>query len=325
MAAPPAWRSPDLPIRVGISSCLLGEEVRYDGGHQKDAYITGVLARYFTWVPVCPELEVGMGVPREPIRLVGDAAAPRLMGVTSGTDHTERMREFAGRRVDELRRRELSGYILKRASPSCGLERVKVYAGDGPPARTGTGLFARALTDALPLLPVEEEGRLNDARLRDNFITRVFAYRRLAALRESAPGPAAVVEFHTAHKYLLLAHNPGAYARLGRLVAEVARPPRAGWLDGYGERFMRALETRATIAKHVNVLQHIMGFFKKQLSAAEKRELAGVIGDYAAGLVPLVVPVTLINHYVARFDVAYVRDQIYLRPHPKELMLRNHV
>ncbi len=325
MAAPPAWRSPDLPIRVGISSCLLGEEVRYDGGHQKDAYITGVLTRYFTWVPVCPEMEVGMGVPREPIRLVGDAAAPRLMGVTSGTDHTARMREFAGRRVDELRHRELSGYILKRGSPSCGLERVKVYAGDGPPARTGTGLFARALTDALPLLPVEEEGRLNDAHLRDNFITRVFAYRRLAALRESEPPPAAVVEFHTAHKYLLLAHNPAAYARLGRLVAEVARPPRAGWLDGYGERFMRALETRATIPKHVNVLQHIMGFFKKQLSAVEKRELAGVIGDYATGLVPLVVPITLINHYVARFEVAYVRDQIYLRPHPKELMLRNHV
>jgi uncharacterized protein YbgA (DUF1722 family)/uncharacterized protein YbbK (DUF523 family) len=325
MAAPPAWRSPDLPIRVGISSCLLGEEVRYDGGHQKDAYITGVLARYFTWVPVCPEMEVGMGVPREPIRLVGDAASPRLMGVTSATDYTARMREFAGGRVDELRRRELSGYILKRGSPSCGLERVKVYAGDGPPARTGTGLFARALTDALPLLPVEEEGRLNDAHLRDNFITRVFAYRRFAALRESEPRPAAVVEFHTAHKYLLLAHNPAAYARLGRLVAEVARPPRAGWLDGYGERFMRALETRATIPKHVNVLQHIMGFFKKQLSAAEKRELAGVIGDYSNGLVPLVVPITLINHYVARFEVAYVRDQIYLRPHPKELMLRNHV
>ena len=247
------------------------------------------------------------------------------MGVTSGTDHTARMREFARHRVDELRRRELSGYILKRASPSCGLERVKVYAGDGPPARTGTGLFARALTDTLPLLPVEEEGRLNDAHLRDNFITRVFAYRRLAALRESEPRPAAVVEFHTAHKYLLLAHNPAAYARLGRLVAEVARPPRAGWLDAYGERFMRALETRATLPKHVNVLQHIMGFFKKRLSSAEKRELGDVIGDYAAGLVPLVVPITLINHYVARFEVAYVRDQIYLRPHPKELMLRNHV
>jgi len=325
MAAPPAWRAPDLPIRVGISSCLLGEEVRYDGGHQKDAYITGVLARHFTWVPVCPEMEVGMGVPREPIRLVGDAAAPRLIGVTSGTDHTERMNEFARRRVDELRRHELSGYILKRASPSCGLERVKVHVGDGPPVRTGIGLFARALTVALPLLPVEEEGRLTDPHLRDNFITRVFAYRRFAALRQSRPRPAAVVEFHTAHQYLLLAHSPAAYARLGRLVAEVPRRPGEAWLDRYGEGLMRALASRATTRKHVNVLQHIMGFFKAQLSAAEKRELSGVIADYAAGLVPLVVPITLINHHVGRFDVAYVRDQVYLRPHPKELMLRNHV
>jgi uncharacterized protein YbgA (DUF1722 family)/uncharacterized protein YbbK (DUF523 family) len=325
MAATPAWRSPDLPIRIGISSCLLGEEVRYDGGHQKDAYITGVLARYVTWVPVCPEMEVGMGVPREPIRLVGDAAAPRLMGVTSGTDHTVRMSEFSGRRVDELRGRGLSGYILKRASPSCGLERVKVHAGDGPPARTGTGLFARALTAALPLLPVEEEGRFNETHRRDSFITRVFAYRRFAALRESEPRPAAVVEFHTAHKYLILAHSPTAYARLGRLVAAIGRPPRERWLDGYGLGFMRALGGRATVKKHVNVLRHIMGFFKKQLSAAEQRELSGVIGDYAAGLVPLVVPITLINHHVARFDVADIRDQLYLRPHPKELMLHNHV
>ncbi|HSL47834.1 MAG TPA: DUF523 and DUF1722 domain-containing protein [Candidatus Deferrimicrobiaceae bacterium] len=326
MPAPaPAWRSPDLPIRVGLSSCLLGEEVRYDGGHQKDTYITGVLGGHFTWVAVCPEMEVGMGVPREPIRLVGDAAAPRLLGVTSGTDHTERMNEFARRRVDALRGQGLSGYILKRASPSCGMERVKVYRESGPAARTGVGLFARVLTETLPLLPVEEEGRLNDAHLRDNFITRVFAYRRLAALRESAPRPAAVVEFHTAHKYLVLAHSPSAYARLGRLVAEVPRAPREAWLDRYGEGFMRALTARATTRKHVNVLQHIVGFFKKQLGAAEKRELLGVIGDYARSLVPLVVPITLINHHVARFDVAYVRDQVYLHPHPKELMLRNHV
>jgi uncharacterized protein YbgA (DUF1722 family)/uncharacterized protein YbbK (DUF523 family) len=319
------WRSPDLPIRVGISSCLLGEEVRYDGGHQKDSYITGVLARHFSWVPVCPEMEIGMGVPREPIRLVGDPAAPRLMGVTSGTDHTDRMNAFARRRVEGLRRQDLSGYILKRASPSCGLERVKVYGESGPPTRSGSGLFARALTGALPLLPVEEEGRLNDARLRDNFITRVFAYRRLAALREAQPRPAAVVDFHTAHKYLLLAHSPAAYRRLGRLVAEVTRPPREAWLDRYGEGFMRALQVPATAKKHVNVLQHIMGFFKKRLSAADKQELLGVIGDYARGLVPLIVPITLVNHYVAHFEVAYIRDQIYLRPHPKELMLRNHV
>lgn len=327
MAAPlPAWRSPDLPIRVGISSCLLGEEVRYDGGHQKDPYITGVLARHFSWVPVCPELEVGMGVPREPIRLVGDPDAPRLLGVTTGTDHTERMDAFARRRVQELGRRGLSGYVLKRASPSCGMERVKLYRDDeGPPARTGVGLFARVLIEALPLLPVEEEGRLNDARLRDNFITRVFAYRRLGALREMGPRPADVVRFHTEHKYLLLAHSPSAYARLGRLVAAVRGEPLAAWLDRYADGFMRALRAPATPKKHVNVLQHIVGFFKDRLVAAEKRELLGVIDDYARGLVPLIVPITLINHHVARFETAYVRDQIYLHPHPKELMLRNHV
>jgi uncharacterized protein YbgA (DUF1722 family)/uncharacterized protein YbbK (DUF523 family) len=320
-----AWRSPDLPIRVGISSCLLGQEVRYDGGHQKDAYITGVLARFCTWVPVCPELEVGLGVPREPIRLVGEASAPRLVGVTSGADLTEGMTDFSRRRVEALRRQGLSGYILKRGSPSCGMERVKLYRGDGPPTRGGVGLFARALREALPLLPVEEEGRLNDPHLRDNFITRVFAYRRLTALRESNPRPAAVVDFHTAHKYLLLAHSPAGYRRLGRLVAEVTRPPRRAGLDRYAEGFMRALEARATRPKHVNVLQHILGFFKKHLAGAEKQELLGLIGDYARGLVPLVVPITLINHYVARFDVPYIRGQVYLHPHPKELMLRNHV
>jgi uncharacterized protein YbgA (DUF1722 family)/uncharacterized protein YbbK (DUF523 family) len=324
--AVPAWRSPDLPIRIGVSSCLLGEEVRYDGGHQRDDYVTGVLGPFFTWVPVCPELEVGLGVPREPIRLVGRAAAPRLLGVTSGTDHTDAMRDFARRRVAALRRQGLSGYILKRGSPSCGMERVKRYpAADAPPARDGTGLFARALTEALPLLPVEEEGRLNDAALRDSFITRVFAYRRLAALRESAPGAGAVIEFHTAHKCLLLAHQPSAYARLGGLIARVPRAPAEAWLDRYGEIFMRALRTRATVRKHVEVLQHITGFFKRRLGPLERRELLGLIGDYARGLVPLVVPITLINHFVARFDVTGVRDQVYLHPHPKELMLRNHV
>jgi uncharacterized protein YbgA (DUF1722 family) len=206
------------------------------------------------------------------------------------------------------------------------MERVKLHQDDGgPPARTGVGLFARALMDALPLLPVEEEGRLNDVRLRDNFITRVFAYRRLTALRDMSPRPGDVVAFHTAHKYLLLTHSPAAYTRLGRLVAAIASEPLAPWLDRYADAFMRALQVTATPRKHVNVLQHITGFFKSRLSAAEKRELLGVVDDYAGGLVPLIVPITLINHHVARFDTAYVRDQIYLRPHPKELMLRNHV
>ena len=189
----------------------------------------------------------------------------------------------------------------------------------------GRGLFASALVGALPLLPVEEEGRLTDPRLRESFITRVFAHRRLAALREAGGRAGDLVAFHTAHKYLLLAHSPRHYATLGRLVAGRPGGARARWLDAYAEQFMAALGVMATAKKHVNVLQHLMGFFKDRLAPPEKRELLGLIDDYARGLVPLVVPITLVNHYVARFDVGYVRDQVYLRPHPKELMLRNHV
>jgi uncharacterized protein YbgA (DUF1722 family)/uncharacterized protein YbbK (DUF523 family) len=322
----PAWRSPSLSIRIGISACLLGEPVRYDGGHKKDGYITGTLARHFDWVPVCPEMELGLGTPRETLRLVGDPAAPRMIATQSGTDLTAAMGEYARRRVGELGTLGLSGYILKRASPSCGMERVKVYpvAPGRAPAAAGRGLFAHALLEAYPSLPVEEEGRLTDPRLREGFITRVFAYRRLTALRESGPSPGEVVAFHTAHKYLILAHSPEAYARLGRLTAAVKATPRAAFLARYAEELMAALALPATTRRHVNVLQHIAGFFKDRLDAAERRELAGLIADFAAGLVPLVVPITLINHFVGRHRVAYIADQIYLHPHPRELMLRNH-
>jgi uncharacterized protein YbgA (DUF1722 family)/uncharacterized protein YbbK (DUF523 family) len=319
------WRSPSRPITIGVSSCLLGEEVRFDGGHQRDSYLTGVLARHFTWVSVCPEMEIGLGTPRETLRLVGDPHAPRMIASKSGRDLTDTMTAYAARRVRELGRAGLSGYILKRASPSCGMERVKVYTPEGMPGRSGSGLFARALMEAFPLLPVEEEGRLADPALRDNFITRVFAYHRLQALRESNPRPAEVIAFHTAHKFLLLSHGPAHYARLGRLVAGLKGVPRDRWLEDYGGEFMQALALRATTRKHVNVLQHLMGFFKDRLTPGEKQELLGVIADYARGLVPLIVPITLINHYVAKFEVSYVADQVYLHPHPKELMLRNHV
>jgi len=322
---PPVWRSPDLEITIGISSCLLGEAVRYDGGHQKDSYVTGALSRHFTWVRVCPEMELGLGVPRETIRLVGDAGAPRLLATQSGTDLTEAMDTYARARVGGLGALRLSGYILKRASPSCGMEHVKVYSESGVPSRAGRGLFAQRLMDAYPLLPVEEEGRLSDLRLRDNFITRVFAYRRLRALVESGARPRDIVAFHTAHKFLLLAHSPADYAKLGRLLGNLESLPRAKWLARYEKGFMRALAVAATPRKHVNVLQHIVGFFKPRLSPTEKRELGGLITEFVQGLVPLVVPMTLINHYVAKFAVSYIADQLYLSPHPKELMLRNHV
>jgi uncharacterized protein YbgA (DUF1722 family)/uncharacterized protein YbbK (DUF523 family) len=321
----PDWRSLDLEIKIGVSACLLGEQVRYDGGHKRDGFLADTLERHVTWVPVCPEVEIGLGTPREPIRLVGDPAAPRLVGTKTGADLTRRMLDYAHARVQALAGLGLSGYVLKRASPSCGMERVKVYSEDGMPARMGRGLFASALMGVLPLLPVEEEGRLSDPRLRENFITRVFAHRRLAALREAGGRRGDVVAFHTAHKSLLLAHSPRHYALLGRMVAERPAGARSRWFDAYGEQFMTALRTLATARKHVNVLQHLTGFFKARLTAPEKRELLGLVEDFAQGLVSLVVPITLINHYVARFDLAYVRDQVYLRPHPKELMLRNHV
>jgi uncharacterized protein YbgA (DUF1722 family)/uncharacterized protein YbbK (DUF523 family) len=319
------WRSPDLEIKVGVSACLLGEEMRYDGGHKRDAFIVDTLGRHVTWVAVCPEMEIELGTPREAIRLQGPSSPPRLIGTKTGVDLTRRMTDYARTRVRALTGLGLSGYILKRASPSCGMERVKIYSEDGMPSRVGRGLFASALMDGLPLLPVEEEGRLSDPRLRENFITRVFAHCRLQALRESGGRPRDLVAFHTAHKFLLLAHSPRHYATLGRLVAGRPGGARTHWLDAYTEQLMAALGVMATTKKHVNVLQHLLGFFKNRLAAGEKRELLGLIEDYARGLVPLIVPITLVNHYVTRFDLAYIRDQVYLHPHPKELMLRNHV
>ncbi len=311
-------------IRVGVSSCLLGQAVRYDGGHKKDAFVTGPLARFVTFVPVCPEVEVGMGTPRESVRLVQLRGEVRMVGHRSGTDHTDAMRRWSEARVRELEAEDLCGYVLKKDSPSCGMERVKVYAG-GAAARTGRGRFAEALMQRLPLLPVEEEGRLNDARLRENFIERVFAYRRLKDLFAARWTTGDLVRFHTAEKLLLLAHDPSAYRALGRLVASAKGRPRAEVAGAYGEGFMRGLARLATTGKHANVLQHMAGYLKDLLPAEEKQELQEAIADHRRGLLPLVVPITLVGHHVRRHRVEYLLGQTYLQPHPKELMLRNHV
>jgi uncharacterized protein YbgA (DUF1722 family)/uncharacterized protein YbbK (DUF523 family) len=312
-------------IRLGVSACLLGQEVRYDGGHKRDAFLTDILGPFVEWVPVCPEMEVGLGVPRPPIRLVGDPGAPRLIVEKSGEDLTARMRRWSGERVAELAALGLHGYVLKRGSPSCGLIRVRVYGEDGLPGRIGRGMFAAALTDALPLLPVEEEGRLTDAGIREGFIERVFAAARWQAFTASRPRVRDLVAFHAAHKFAILAHSPRDYAELGRLVAGAGPRLAAETLTTYGTRFMQALAVRATRARHVNVLQHLAGFLKRQLSDDERAELGEVIAEYRRGLVPLVVPVTLLKHHVRRLGLAYLADQVYLSPHPKELMLRNHV
>jgi len=313
------------PLRLGISRCLLGDEVRFDGGHKRDNFLTDVLGPYVEWVPVCPEVEAGLGTPREAMRLVGDTAHPRLLTIKSGQDHTRELEKMTRNRLDELGDLDLSGFVFKRGSPSCGVERVRVYTEQGMPSHSGAGLFARAFVERFPLIPVEEEGRLCDAPLRENFIERVFCYRRYQDLLQSGVTRQAVVRFHTIHKYLLMAHSPQHYQLLGRLVGQAARHRPRELAHRYGDLFMKALAVKATVRKHVNVLQHVLGYFKDHLGTQEKAELLGVIGDYHQGLTPLIVPLTLIKHYVHLFDVGYIREQVYLNPHPKELMLRNHV
>jgi uncharacterized protein YbgA (DUF1722 family)/uncharacterized protein YbbK (DUF523 family) len=311
-------------LRVGISACLLGHEVRWDGGHKRDAFLTETLGGFVEWVPVCPELELGLGVPRETIHLTGDPRAPRLVGTRSGTDHTDAMQRLARTRVAALERLGLVGYVLKKDSPSCGMERVRVHGRAGAPARTGVGVFARTLVGRLPLLPVEEEGRLHDPGLRENFVERLFAYDRWRRF-SARPTRGGLVRFHTAHKLLLLAHAPAAYQRLGRLVAAAKARPLGQVLASYGEAFMEALRVRATPRRHANVLEHMLGYLSDGLAPAERQEMVEVIADHRRGVVPLVVPLTLVKHHVRRLGIAYLAGQVYLDPTPKELMLRNHV
>lgn len=312
-------------IRIGVSCCLLGDEVRFDGGHKRDSFLTDVFGRYVEWVPVCPEVEAGLGTPREAMRLVGDPKHSRLVTIKSGIDHTQALKTMTAKRVEELKELNLSGYVFKKDSPSCGVERVRLYSEHGMPSRNGIGLFAQAFIEQFPLIPVEEEGRLCDASLRENFIEQVFCYRRFQDLVQNRITRRAVVQFHTIHKYLLLSHSQQHYQVLGRLVGQAERHQPKELAHRYGELFMKALAVKATVRKHANVLQHILGYFKDRLGAQEKAELLGVIGDYHRGLTPLIVPLTLIKHYVQIFGVGYIRDQVYLNPHPKELMLRNHV
>jgi uncharacterized protein YbgA (DUF1722 family)/uncharacterized protein YbbK (DUF523 family) len=322
--AAPGMNAADVPIRIGVSTCLLGEQVRFDGGHKRDAFLVDMLGRYVEWVPVCPEVEAGLGVPRETMHLRRIGEDVRLVTTRTGIDHTDTLRRYAARRVAALRAQDLCGYVLKKGSPSCGMQRVKIYGRHGPIA-SGRGVFAEALLQAYPHLPVEEEGRLNDPRLRENFVERIFAYRRLRSLFGSRWTIAHLVAFHTAHKLQLMAHSPRQYAELGRLVAGAKRLERPVLEASYAAQFMDALDVMATPKRQVNVLQHMLGYFSDRLDGAARRELIELIEDYGRGTLPLVVPLTLVRHYVRQFAIAYLETQTYLQPHPKELMLRNHV
>lgn len=310
-------------IKVGVSSCLLGREVRFDGGHKRDAFINRVLAEHFDFVPVCPEMEIGLGVPRDPVRLEKRGGEVRVVGIRQpGLDVTESL-DACGRRVVEAHH-DLSGYIFKSKSPSCGMERVKVYdAGSGIPSADGVGRFARTVMECRPDLPVEEEGRLNDPVLRENFIERVFTYRRWQALAADGLTPARIIDFHTRHKLMLMAHSQRAYRELGQRVAACGSEDPGQFGERYIGELMAALRIRASRRNHTNVLKHVQGFLKDRIDALDKRELNEVIERYRLGLVPLVVPITLLNHHFRRHPDDYMTKQVYLNPHPPELMLRN--
>jgi uncharacterized protein YbgA (DUF1722 family)/uncharacterized protein YbbK (DUF523 family) len=312
-------------VRLGISSCLLGESVRYDGGHKHDRYLTDTLGRYIEYVPVCPEVECGLPIPRESMRLVGDPESPRLLTSRTGVDKTEQMQSWVRRRVVELEREGLCGFIFKSNSPSSGMERVKVYNEKGMPSKKGVGLFARAFMEHFPLLPVEDEGRLHDPKLRENFIERVFALKRWRETLRQGRRRANLVDFHTRHKLLVLSHSQKHYREMGQFVAHAKDYSTEDLYRQYEELLTGALRLLATPRKHANVLLHILGYFKRDLSADEKQEMLELIDHYRDGAVPLIVPITLVNHYVRKYGEPYLAEQYYLHPHPVELQLRNHV
>jgi uncharacterized protein YbgA (DUF1722 family)/uncharacterized protein YbbK (DUF523 family) len=307
-----AIRNPATRIKIGVSSCLLGEKVRWDGNHKQDSVVKNQLGRIFEWVPSCPEVEIGMGIPRESVLLTGSSKAPRMVGNNSGTDWTRRMNRYSNKRSAELAKMNVCGYIFKSKSPSCGIGHIPVTDKNGKTQRNGRGLFSEALIRQCSLIPAEDEGRLHDARVRENFITRVFAYYRLKQLMSGRLSRKALVEFHTAHKFLLLAHSRKYYDALGKLVANPKQFSPSELKRRYADQFMQAFTYKTTTRKNSDVLHHMVGFFKKLLSEEEKRGVIDAVEEYRKGLIPLIKPVTLIQRYVRKHNIEYLANQIYL-------------
>ena len=335
------WAAP-VPerLRLGVSSCLLGRNVRYDGGHKRDSFLMETLNPYVEWVQACPEVDIGLGTPRPPIRLEraskrgasgeeGTGGGVRLVMPDSGEDLTDRMNEYAERKVEKLREKRLAGYILKSQSPSCGMERVRLYDENGVPARDGVGLYAAVLMRRMPTLPTEEEGRLNDPRLRENFITRIFARGRWLELEAEGLTMHSLTSFHARHKYLLMSRDPEGAKKLGRLLGSagaISSDSQMAELGAaYEAGFSDTLARLPSRGRHTNVLQHLAGYVSDRIDDGDRAELSEAIHGYRAGLVPLIVPVTLLRHHIRRLEIEYLVDQVYLRPHPHEMMLLNHV
>lgn len=312
-------------IPVGVSSCLLGLKVRYDGGHQEDKYITRTLSKYIEFIPVCPEVEMGLPVPRENLRLVKKNNKIRLIGGKTGKDYTDEMINWATKKLQELKLYNLCGFILKKDSPSCGMERVRVYESNGIPQRSGTGIFANKLMEEYHLLPVEEEARLNNPSILENFIERVFAYYRIRNFLMKNPSPFELVSFHTAHKLIIMAHNLQNLKILGQMVAQAGKEPINELLEKYFRIFMDTLKIKVTPKKHVNVMYHVLGYLRDFISKDDRDELIELIEEYRKGLLPLIVPITLIKHHLRKCDIEWLKVQVYFNPYPEELMLRNKI
>ena len=306
-------------IPIGISSCLLGQAVRYDGGHKRDAYINGTLSEYFDFHPFCPEVEIGLGTPRPTIHLVKVDGTLRCVGIKdTEIDVTERLRLHAEQK--KALHAELCGYILKNNSPSCGMERVKVYEGIQS-HKDGVGIYAQEMMRLNPLLPVEEEGRLGDAGLRENFIQRVYVLYRWKQMLETELTPSDLTHFHARHKLIIMSHDD--YRDLGQLLASVTKANVADLAKQYILQLMMTLKKVAHRKNHVNVLQHIQGYLKKDLAADDKAELCEVIERYRNGYIPLIVPITLLKHHFRKSPDPYIDDSYYMSPYPQELRLIN--
>lgn len=312
-----------MKIKVGISSCLLGEKVRYDGGHKLDHYLKDTLGQFIEWVPVCPEVECGLGVPRESMRLVKVGDEVRLMTIKSKIDHTERMERWIKEKLKALENYDLCGFVFKSRSPSSGLYSAKVYDEKGNFIGKTAGFFAKAFSEYFKNIPVEEDGRLQNPAIRENFIERVFIYHRWLEIKKSGFTYKKLIDFHTNLKLTLLSHSPKHYRLLGKFVAEGRKNKNI--YEEYFSELMEGLKLKATVSKNTNVLYHIVGYFKKHIDSDDKKELLEVIENYHKGLIPLIVPITLINHYVKKFNIEYLQNQFYLNPYPVELMLRNHI
>ena len=314
---------PQRHITLGISACLMGHKVRYNGQHKRSSFCMNTLADYFNFIPVCPEVGIGLGTPREPIRLVGTSEEYRVVGTDNpDRDVTDQLEAYGREKARELD--GISGYILMQKSPSCGMERVKIYGENGiPSGDNGPGVFARALMAENPLLPVEEEGRLHDPILRENFFTRVFALHRWQTEVMPNPSHKAVADFYTVYKYQIMAHNPQNYAELGQLIAKGKTVPMDELMETFSHIFMTTLAKRATRKSHTNVMLHLMGYLKKTVAGTEREEILKLIEQYRQGVLPLVVPMTLLRNYLQRNGGDYIQQQVYLQPHPEVLGLRN--